>query len=81
MIGVARRSMQQTKEQVEQTGRSFQEIIVDLSQKDAPLAALWRHVINCAVAWIFWSIMLELFFVKMPRMSPRRIGIRCDSIK
>ena len=30
-----RRSMQQTKEQVEQTGRSFQEIIVDLSQKDA----------------------------------------------
>ncbi len=35
VIGVARRSMQQTKEQVEQTGRSFQEIIVDLSQKDA----------------------------------------------
>lgn len=35
VIGVARRSMQQTGEQVEQTGRSFYEIIVDLSQKDA----------------------------------------------
>ncbi len=35
VIGVARRSMQQTREQVEQTGRSFYEIIVDLSQKDA----------------------------------------------
>lgn len=35
VIGVARRSMQETKEQVEGAGKAFQEIIVDLSREDA----------------------------------------------
>lgn len=35
VIGVARRSMQETKEQVESTKRTFGEIIVDLSREDA----------------------------------------------
>lgn len=35
VIGVARRSMQETKAQVEGAGKAFQEIIVDLSREDA----------------------------------------------
>lgn len=35
VIGVARRSMQETKEMVEANGGTFQEIIVDLSRPDA----------------------------------------------
>ncbi len=35
VIGVARRSMQETKEKVEKAGGNFQEIIVDLSQPNA----------------------------------------------
>ena len=68
VLGVARRSCEDTKNKIEADGGVFAEVIADLSDMAS---------IDVVMAeWIFLLIMRELLKDRMQLNSQRRIGIR-----
>ena len=75
VLGVARRSCEDTKNKIEADGGAFAEVIADLSDM-ASIDVVMKAAIVHMAEWIFLLIMRELLKDRMQLNSQRRIGIR-----